>query len=153
VAAPVPQPISSTLSPAAASARATSRSVTARTRRSTKPPSPTQRGPATVFQYSCCAVLAILPSVILGTLVSLAAVDPEPRTPAAGADLLVVDETSMVDVPLMRAVFRALPTRAGLLVRRLARFVHDSLVEGDGFELSVPGRAIRPFGRGEGVFQ
>jgi exodeoxyribonuclease V alpha subunit len=31
-------------------------------------------------------------------------------------DLLVVDETSMVDVPLMRAVFRALPTRAALLL-------------------------------------
>jgi hypothetical protein len=29
----------------------------------------------------------------------------------------------------------------------------DSLLEGDGFELSVPGRAIRPFGRGEDVFQ
>jgi len=31
-------------------------------------------------------------------------------------DLLVVDETSMVDVPLMRAVLRALPTRAALLL-------------------------------------
>src|SRR6266849_4118946 len=31
-------------------------------------------------------------------------------------DLLVVDETSMVDVPLMRAVFRALPTPAALLL-------------------------------------
>src|ERR1700736_4704198 len=31
-------------------------------------------------------------------------------------DLLVVDEVSMVDVPLMRAVFRALPTRAALLL-------------------------------------
>jgi exodeoxyribonuclease V alpha subunit len=31
-------------------------------------------------------------------------------------DLLVVDETSMVDVPLMRSVFRALPTRAALLL-------------------------------------
>src|SRR5205085_6164389 len=30
-------------------------------------------------------------------------------------DLLVVDETSMVDVPLMRAVLRALPVRAALL--------------------------------------
>jgi exodeoxyribonuclease V alpha subunit len=30
--------------------------------------------------------------------------------------LVVVDETSMVDVPLMRAVFRALPTRAALLL-------------------------------------
>jgi hypothetical protein len=29
----------------------------------------------------------------------------------------------------------------------------DCLLEGDGFELSVPGRAIRPFGRGEDVFQ
>jgi hypothetical protein len=29
----------------------------------------------------------------------------------------------------------------------------DSPLEGDGFELSVPGRAIRPFGRGEDVFQ
>jgi hypothetical protein len=29
----------------------------------------------------------------------------------------------------------------------------DSPVEGNGFELSVPGRAIRPFGRGEDVFQ
>jgi hypothetical protein len=33
------------------------------------------------------------------------------------------------------------------------RFAVDSSLEGDGFELSVPGRAIRPFGRGEGVFQ
>jgi exodeoxyribonuclease V alpha subunit len=31
-------------------------------------------------------------------------------------DLLVVDETSMVDVPLMRALLRALPTRAALLL-------------------------------------
>jgi len=31
-------------------------------------------------------------------------------------DLLVVDETSMVDVPLMRAVLRALPTGAALLL-------------------------------------
>jgi exodeoxyribonuclease V alpha subunit len=31
-------------------------------------------------------------------------------------NLLVVDETSMVDVPLMRAVLRALPTRAALLL-------------------------------------
>jgi len=31
-------------------------------------------------------------------------------------DLLVVDETSMVDVPLMRAVLRALPERASLLL-------------------------------------
>jgi hypothetical protein len=33
------------------------------------------------------------------------------------------------------------------------RFARDSPVEGDGFELSVPRRAIRPFGRGEDVFQ
>jgi hypothetical protein len=33
------------------------------------------------------------------------------------------------------------------------RFVCDSALEGDGFELSVPGRAVRPFGRGEDVFQ
>jgi hypothetical protein len=33
------------------------------------------------------------------------------------------------------------------------KFAYDSLLEGDGFELSVPGRAIRPFGRGEDVFQ
>jgi exodeoxyribonuclease V alpha subunit len=31
-------------------------------------------------------------------------------------DLLVIDETSMVDVPLMRALFGALPTRAALLL-------------------------------------
>ena len=31
--------------------------------------------------------------------------------------------------------------------RRGARFAPDSPLEGDGFELSVPGRAIRPFGR------
>ena len=31
-------------------------------------------------------------------------------------DLLVVDETSMVDVPLMRALLRALPDRAALLL-------------------------------------
>jgi exodeoxyribonuclease V alpha subunit len=31
-------------------------------------------------------------------------------------DLLVIDETSMVDVPLMRAVLRALPERAALLL-------------------------------------
>ncbi len=33
-----------------------------------------------------------------------------------GRDLLVVDETSMVDVPLMRAVLRALPEHAALLL-------------------------------------
>jgi hypothetical protein len=33
------------------------------------------------------------------------------------------------------------------------RFAVDSPLEGDGFELSVPGRAIWPFGRGEDVFQ
>ena len=33
------------------------------------------------------------------------------------------------------------------------RFVADSPQEGTGFELLVPGRAIRPFGRGEDVFQ
>jgi hypothetical protein len=33
-------------------------------------------------------------------------------------------------------------------------FLQPALFEGnDGFELSVPGRAIRPFGRGEDVFQ
>src|SRR5712692_9253856 len=31
-------------------------------------------------------------------------------------DLLVIDETSMVDVPLMRAVLRALPEKAALLL-------------------------------------
>jgi exodeoxyribonuclease V alpha subunit len=31
-------------------------------------------------------------------------------------DLLVVDETSMVDVPLMRAVLRALPERAAMSI-------------------------------------
>jgi exodeoxyribonuclease V alpha subunit len=31
-------------------------------------------------------------------------------------DLLVVDETSMVDVPLIRALLRALPERAALLL-------------------------------------
>ena len=31
-------------------------------------------------------------------------------------DLLVIDETSMVDVPLMRALLRALPDRAALLL-------------------------------------
>src|SRR5207302_3485057 len=31
-------------------------------------------------------------------------------------DLLVIDETSMVDVPLMRSVLRALPNRAALLL-------------------------------------
>jgi hypothetical protein len=33
------------------------------------------------------------------------------------------------------------------------RFAPDSVLEGDGFELSVPGRAIWPFGRGEDDFQ
>jgi exodeoxyribonuclease V alpha subunit len=33
-----------------------------------------------------------------------------------GCDLLVIDETSMVDVPLMRAVLRALPDEAALLL-------------------------------------
>jgi exodeoxyribonuclease V alpha subunit len=33
-----------------------------------------------------------------------------------GCDLLVIDETSMVDVPLMRAVLSALPPRSGLLL-------------------------------------
>src|SRR6266404_375709 len=32
-------------------------------------------------------------------------------------------------------------------------FAPDSPLEGDGFELSVPGRAVRPFGPGEGAFQ
>ena len=36
--------------------------------------------------------------------------------PFEDCDLLVVDETSMVDVPLMRAVLRALPERAALLL-------------------------------------
>jgi exodeoxyribonuclease V alpha subunit len=36
--------------------------------------------------------------------------------PALDCDLLVVDETSMVDVPLMRALLRALPERAGLFL-------------------------------------
>jgi hypothetical protein len=40
----------------------------------------------------------------------------------------------------------------GALIEEV-RFAADSLVEGDGFELSVPGRSIRPFGRGEDVFQ
>jgi exodeoxyribonuclease V alpha subunit len=31
-------------------------------------------------------------------------------------DLLVIDETSMVDVPLMRSVLRAVPNRAALLL-------------------------------------
>jgi exodeoxyribonuclease V alpha subunit len=35
---------------------------------------------------------------------------------ALDCDLLVVDETSMVDVPLMRALLRALPDRAALLL-------------------------------------
>src|SRR5215813_12189947 len=35
---------------------------------------------------------------------------------ALDCDLLVVDETSMVDVPLMRALLRALPARAALLL-------------------------------------
>ena len=56
-----------TLSPGATADRANKRSLTARMRRSTKPPSPTQRGPATVFQYSCCAVLAMLLSLIQNT--------------------------------------------------------------------------------------
>jgi exodeoxyribonuclease V alpha subunit len=50
--------------------------------------------------------------------------EPDPRTGSfrrnedapLDCDLLVVDETSMVDVPLMRAVLRALPTRAALLL-------------------------------------
>ena len=33
------------------------------------------------------------------------------------------------------------------------KFAPDSPLEGEGFELSVPGRAIRPLGRGEDVFQ
>jgi hypothetical protein len=42
-------------------------------------------------------------------------------------DLLVVDETSMVDVLLMRAVLRALPTQAALLL--IARLiVSDAIV-------------------------
>jgi exodeoxyribonuclease V alpha subunit len=50
--------------------------------------------------------------------------ETDPRTGAfrrdeempLGCDLLVVDETSMVDVPLMRALLRALPERAALLL-------------------------------------
>jgi exodeoxyribonuclease V alpha subunit len=50
--------------------------------------------------------------------------EPDPRTGSfrrneeapLDCDLLVVDETSMVDVPLMRAVLRALPERAALLL-------------------------------------
>jgi exodeoxyribonuclease V alpha subunit len=38
------------------------------------------------------------------------------ETHPLACDLLVVDETSMVDVPLMRALLRALPDRAALLV-------------------------------------
>src|SRR5246500_4552935 len=50
--------------------------------------------------------------------------ETDPRTGSFGrkeaepldCDILVVDETSMVDVPLMRAVLRALPDHAGLLL-------------------------------------
>ena len=42
-------------------------------------------------------------------------------------------------------------SRDGFLARE--REFADSPLEGTGFELSVPGRAIRPFGRGEDVFQ
>src|SRR5207253_9925436 len=38
------------------------------------------------------------------------------RLPPLDCDLLVIDETSMVDVPLMRSVLRALPNRAALLL-------------------------------------
>ena len=38
------------------------------------------------------------------------------ETEPLNCDLLVVDETSMVDVPLMRALLRALPERAALLL-------------------------------------
>jgi hypothetical protein len=41
---------------------------------------------------------------------------------------------------------------APIPIKRNRKFV-DSPLEGDGFELSVPGRAIRPFGRGQDVFQ
>jgi hypothetical protein len=43
--------------------------------------------------------------------------------------------------------------RAACCAGGCRRFVDDSPLEGDGFELSVPRRAIRPFGRGEDVFQ
>src|SRR5207253_5478491 len=38
------------------------------------------------------------------------------RLPPLDCDLLVIDEASMVDVPLMRSVLRALPNRAALLL-------------------------------------
>src|SRR5439155_982037 len=39
-----------------------------------------------------------------------------PPWPSLDCDLLVVDETSMIDVPLMRAVLRALPNNAALVL-------------------------------------
>src|ERR1700760_2666419 len=56
------------------------------------------------------------------TIHRLLETDPRTETFRRGADtpldcdLLVVDETSMVDVPLMRALLRALPDQAGLLI-------------------------------------
>jgi ATP-dependent exoDNAse (exonuclease V) alpha subunit len=57
---------------------------------------------------------------------SIALLETDPRTGSfrrnedapLDCDLLVVDETSMVDVPLMRAVLRAVPTRVALLTRK-----------------------------------
>ena len=55
------------LSPGEIPDRASSSTLTGRTRRSTKPARPTQRGPATVFQYSCWAALLPVPSLIFAT--------------------------------------------------------------------------------------
>jgi hypothetical protein len=48
---------------------------------------------------------------------------------ALDCDLLVVDETSMVDMPLMRAVLLALPTRAVLLLRPALKYVATWLID------------------------
>jgi len=56
----------STVSPGRAAAAASSRSFTARIRISITSPSPTHFGPATVFQCSCCATLAIASDIRRG---------------------------------------------------------------------------------------
>jgi hypothetical protein len=63
---------------------------------------------------------------------------------------LEFDGTRISGVPLFDA---PATDRDGIAGVPRSRFAPDSPLEGDGFELSVPGRGIRPFGRGEDAFQ
>src|SRR2546421_18550 len=83
--APVPQPTSSTRSPGAAAAASSSIAAPSTLRASCAPPSPTQRGPATSFQYRRIAALAVsavgLASLIASPAFPDGPVYPHPNPP------------------------------------------------------------------------